>query len=988
MKVLATACVLISWIAWVAPYANSDGRASIDENFRATVLPFVADYCLACHDKGLKKGNLDLGIYSDATAVADDLARWELVLEQLEQNAMPPPKTAIRPDAKEREQVIAWIKAIKKREAARNSGDPGRISARRLSNAEYDHTIRDLTGVDLRPTREFPVDPANRAGFDNSSESLAMSPALLKKYLEAARSVAEHLVLAPSGLEFAEHPVISEPDRDKYCTRKIIDFYNRHHTDYADYFLAAWQFQFRDALGRPNASLAGIAADAKISPKYLATIWSILNSASAEVGPIAAIKLLWRELPKPGAGVKAEASARAGAERMRDFVVELRKRLVPKVPNLTAPGIENGSQPLVLWKNRQYVANRRRYAGGLDDLIGHPPKTGTPAARALAIPAKKSEIGRYEAEYIQFCSTFPDAFVISERARVFLDNTDEDKLNVGRFLSAGFHNMMGYFRDDGPLYELILDDAGQRELDELWLLFDCVTDSPTRQHSGFIWYERTEPPAFMGTSEFEFARAEDKNATSEAMMTRLARVYWEKAKKQGASAIALQAIKDHFEISSANIRRVEKARLAAEPRQLAALRDFAERAFRRPLSEDEGNELIAFYRALREKDGLSHEDAIRDSLVSVLLAPEFCYRVDLPRSGDAIQPLSEYDLASRLSYFLWSSMPDRELMSHAKAGDLHRREVLVSQARRMLRDPKVRGLAVEFAGNWLDFRRFEEHNSVDRGRFPSFNDELRRAMFEEPIRFFTDVVANDRSVHDFLDARDTFVNPALARHYGMSVPKVAQDAWVRVDDASSYGRGGFLAMSVFLTKNSPGLRTSPVKRGYWVVKRLLGENIPSPPPNVPELPSDESKLENITLRQALARHRADNACAGCHERFDAIGLAYEGYGPVGEARKLDLGGRPVDARAEFPKAEAGVGFAGLRAYLDAHRKDDFIDNLCRKLLAYALGRTLIPSDDETIALMRKQLDSHQARFGVLIETIITSPQFLNRRVVQQKNEES
>ncbi len=342
----------------------------------------------------------------------------------------------------------------------------------------------------------------------------------------------------------------------------------------------------------------------------------------------------------------------------------------------------------------------------------------------------------------------------------------------------------------------------------------------------------------MTTPEFNFARAEDKNVTSPAMMARLATVYREKAKKRGAGATALRAIDDHFRIADANIRRVERTRLAAEPRHVAALQDLAERAYRRPLASAERDAIAAFYRTLRDKDGLSHEDAVRDTLVSVLMSPNFCYRIDLPGAGPAIQPLSDIDLASRLSYFLWSSMPDRELLAHAAAGNLHKPDVLASQARRMARDPRIRGLATEFGGNWLDFRRFEEHNSVDRERFPAFNDELRQAMFEEPVRFFVDLVQNDRPVTEFIDAKYTFVNRALARHYNMPEPAAGAsgDGWVRAEDAQAQGRGGLLPMAVFLTKNSPGLRTSPVKRGYWVVRRLLGENIPAPPSQCPRAP--------------------------------------------------------------------------------------------------------------------------------------------------------
>jgi hypothetical protein len=200
-----------------------------------------------------------------------------------------------------------------------------------------------------------------------------------------------------------------------------------------------------------------------------------------------------------------------------------------------------------------------------------------------------------------------------------------------------------------------------------------------------------------------------------------------------------------------------------------------------------------------------------------------------------------------------------------------------------------------------------------------------------------------------------------------------------VEDARLYGRGGLLPMAVFLTKNAPGLRTSPVKRGYWVVRRLLGEKIPAPPAQVPELPADEAKLGDLTLREVLVRHRADRSCAGCHERFDAIGLTFEGYGPVGERRTTDLGGRPVDTRATLPGGAEGDGVEGLRAYLRDRRQDEFVDNLCRKLLAYALGRTLLPSDDELVEEMRRKLAANGYRFGTLIEAIVTSPQFLNKR---------
>src|SRR5262249_14152141 len=263
------------------------------------------------------------------------------------------------------------------------------------------------------------------------------------------------------------------------------------------------------------------------------------------------------------------------------------------------------------------------------------------------------------------------------------------------------------------------------------------------------------------------------------------------------------------------------------------------------------------------------------------------------------------------------------LLARAAAGDLAKPDVLISQARRMLKDERAHGLALEFGGNWLDFRRFDEINTVDRERFPVFTNDLREAMFEEPVHFLSDVIRSARSVLDVLSGNYTFVNPVLAKHYGMPAVTGGPNDWVRVDNARQYGRGGILPMAAFLTENAPGLRTSPVKRGYWVVRRVLGEVIPPPPPVVPELPHAEAKMD-LPLRDMLAKHRENAACASCHARFDSVGLALEGYGPVGERRTKDLAGHAVDAHATFPGGVQGDGFEGIQAYIRERRQNDFL----------------------------------------------------------------
>jgi hypothetical protein len=216
-------------------------NTDLERQFAQTVRPFLASYCIVCHGGARPAAQFDLRRYDTMKSVIQDYPRWALLLEKLTAKEMPP-KVAPQPPADVRQGVIGWVLAVRMNEARRNAGDPGPVLLRRLSNAEYNNSIRDLTGVDMRPTREFPVDPANTAGFDNSGESLSMSPALLNKYLQAAHEVGDHMVLLPDGFVFSPHPMLVETDREKYAIKRIVDFYERQPTDYADYFQAAWRF--------------------------------------------------------------------------------------------------------------------------------------------------------------------------------------------------------------------------------------------------------------------------------------------------------------------------------------------------------------------------------------------------------------------------------------------------------------------------------------------------------------------------------------------------------------------------------------------------------------------------------------------------------------------------------------------------------------------------------------------------------------------------
>jgi hypothetical protein len=976
-----------------AAIAVQAADTGLDRQFAETVRPFVAKYCAGCHSGSSPAGQLDLRGYSSYADVVRDYQRWDTVRQRLAAGTMPPKPVPPPPDAA-RQAVVGWIAAMRAAETQRNAGDPGPVLAHRLSNAEYDYTIRDLTGVDLRPAREFPVDPANPEGFDNSGESLAMSPALLNKYLQAAREVASHMVLTPDGFDFAPYPMLVETDREKYAIQRIVDFYLGQPTDFADYFEAAWRYKHRGALGKPGATLASIAAEAKLSPKYLPLVWEILEGQADEAGPIAKLRGMWRALP---ASQTDELRPRCAA--MRDFVERIRRHTAMQYAAPVVRGLPAASQPLINWKFRQFNAHRRDSDPAAlrndTDPAPAPPKipkypglhsesAGRWAAVILnerlsdpdlVVPAAQRD--RYQAAFQRFAEVFPDAFYIKERGRYFPD----DSSDKGRLLSAGYHNVMGYWRDDTPLQELILDEAGRKQLDRLWTEFDFISEYTL--HTWVQYYFNQSGEVEGKGAESGTLRPPDEAVSTPEIIFGLRDKYLAKAQADPrANPVAMDAIRVHFEWVNGTLRSLEKLHAEAEAQHVEALARFAERAWRRPLAPAERDRILSFYKTLREKSGLTHEEAIRDSIVGILMSPNFCYVMPgrTAHSTAEISPLAPYELASRLSYFLWSSMPDAELLSHAAAGDLQKRDVLIAQARRMLMDERARALAVEFGGNWLDFRRFEEHNAVDRGRFPSFANELREAMFQEPVRYLDSVIRGGRSVLDLIYGNDTFVNPVLAKHYGMPDVAGGPDHWIRVDDAGKYGRGSLLPMAVFLTLNAPGLRTSPVKRGHWVVKQVLGEVIPPPPAVVPELPSDEAKLD-LPLPEVLAKHRANPVCAACHARFDSFGLVFEGYGPIGEKRTHDLAGHPVETAAPFKDTTIN-GLEGLRTYIRERRENDFLDNFCRKLLAYSLGRSLAISDEPEIEHMKAVLAANGDRFAPLVDAIVTSRQFVNRRTLE------
>jgi hypothetical protein len=403
------------------------------------------------------------------------------------------------------------------------------------------------------------------------------------------------------------------------------------------------------------------------------------------------------------------------------------------------------------------------------------------------------------------------------------------------------------------------------------------------------------------------------------------------------------------------------------------LRRFATRAYRRPVTHDELERLLGLTQEALQQ-GLSFEESIQVALEAVLLSPYFLYRVELdpePNAAEGIRPLNDYELATRLSYFLWTSMPDDELLELAQKGRLTDTDVLRRQAQRLLSDPKSSRFVRNFGEQWLQLRNLANFNPDPR-RFPEFNEELRRAMYQETLLFLETVAREDRPILDFLHADYTWVNEPLARLYG--IPGVSGKEFRRVKLADPV-RGGVLTQASVLAVTSNPTRTSPVKRGKWILETILGSPPPPPPPNTPELP--ETKVTGQTLKERLQKHRENPSCAVCHEEMDSLGFALENFDPIGKWRIEDEE-LPVDASGTLPGGVTIQGPEDLKRVL-LSRADQFATTFTEKLLTYALGRGLSAADRCAVEEILHEAKQQGYRFSSFVIGVVLSEPFRYRR---------
>jgi len=408
----------------------------------------------------------------------------------------------------------------------------------------------------------------------------------------------------------------------------------------------------------------------------------------------------------------------------------------------------------------------------------------------------------------------------------------------------------------------------------------------------------------------------------------------------------------------------------------------ARRAYRRPVSDEDLKVPISLYREGAKKGGF--ESGIELAMRSILVSPKFLFRFE--SQPETVAPNTPYritdlELASRLSFFLWSSVPDDELLDVAAKNTLHNRDVLDQQVKRMLADPRSEALVNNFAGQWLHIRNVQGFRPSPELLF-HFDDNLRQAFERETQLFFDSIIRENRSVLDLLDADYTFLNERLAKHYG--IQGVYGERFRRVSLPADSVRRGLLGQGSILADTSRPNRTSPVIRGKWILENIFGAPPPPPPPNVPELAEERDPRKVLPMREQMAQHRANPVCAGCHAQMDQLGFALENFDAIGEWRDSYSSGSPVDASAKLPDGTTFKGPVELRKVLLGH-SDEFLTTITEKLLTYAIGRGLEATDTPTVRHVKREAARADYRFASLIQGIVTSTPFQMRMAQERPN---
>jgi hypothetical protein len=928
--------------------------AQADVDFQKKITPLFVTYCYECHGNGKRESDFAIDTYKTAASVTNDPSTWETVQRYIHMHEMPP-KDHPQPTEAERALASTWIDGALRRYYEQHV-DPGRVTIHRLNRAEYNNTVHDLIGVDFRPADDFPADDSGY-GFDNVGDVLSLPPVLMEKYLTAADQIVNEAIVTD--------PIQSKVQR---IPASLAEVGFNAFGDRGDGWVKLVSLEEDDVAYEMPVLAAG---DYILRVKAYATLDGGVNPYDPND------KFQPQSL---------EQYKKALADPPMKLSLMLNDAVVSEVALTTDennPGIYEARMGVPSGKQRFRVSVRRQ-RGGAGELLMKNGRLGKEQAGVVYVRYLEIEgplpcaTRRYPVAQLQPTGTGSDTptggrlFTSAGEAAVAVDvPRDGDYI-----LRAQAYAMQA--GDDPARMRLSIDDKPVQTFDVLapgkmtplknQRVFSLALLFPVPQ----VYEIHAKLTA--GTHHFSAAFINpftDEKTDNPNLRQRTLTIQHLEVADLSSPVLRPKMPDPVMQAFNAHVKLDEPATQTRDAAR-AIINDLARRAWRRPIEATELDRIMAMY-DLAEKQGDVFEARIKLALKAVLVSPHFLFRGELqpePDNPRSVHQIDEFALASRLSYFLWSSMPDDELLGLASRGQL--RQNLPAQVKRMLASPKSAALVENFGGQWLQFRGLDSV-SPDSSVYKNYDAALRQSMREETSRFFDYVMRQDRTVIDFLDGDYTFVNGRLAQLYG--IDGVSGDDFQKVSLDGTQRRGILTQASVLTLTSNPN-RTSPVKRGKWVLENLLGAPPPPPPPSVPSL-DEEAKTVTGTLRHQMELHRANPTCASCHARMDPIGFGMENFDGIGQWRDQDAG-QPVDAGGELLTGEAFKTPLELLQILANSRRDDFLHCLTEKMVTYALGRGVDVYDHAAVDRIADGL-ADDPRFSNLVLGIVQSVPFQMRR---------
>ncbi len=893
--------------------------------FTKKVQPLLKKYCNRCHNEKKSAGKVDIARFTTADQLLKNRKEWLKILEKLEDQEMPPEEPL--PSFAERRYLIEWIDGEINDIDWSQVKNAGHVATARLSRDEYNNTMRDLLGVDLNPGRELGEDAQGASGFNNDRDSLFIEPALLEKYIKAARQSIDQLITirdAPLNLHLE--------------TEKMFMTERNSPPEEFGYVLNRGQMTLWDSIKFPSSGYY----------RFRVRAWSTAGPTGARL--------------------------RINDEVQGDIQVPVTK---PDMYELIT-FVEKGTHQ-VAWNIQQ---------GGFITVRPNQETEKDPVQQSdTKQPANGKVMHKHSAEPVppmnQWNSVVTKRAMANHPRLARIEGENQQVTRLREAMNNLFYNVqrpVEWLRLHGP----------QGNLSEL------------RRFKGYV-AERTvmlndAKAALAGALDISLDDLDDQIrqqnqaalADNKVILDSVAKVKtpMPMPQKVRPGNVAMDFIKIDGPISLGPASQTPQVFIAepgdgktASQAATEILKQFASRAFRRPVTKEE----LAAYTALFERgntDVATFKHALRLPLTAILVSPNFLFKVEGNGDEEGEFPLNDFELATRLSYFLWMTMPDDELFQLAAAEKLSQPEVLRAQVQRMLQDPKSGAFTENFVMQWLEIGAIGKTIGPDPKKFPEFDAGLQQSVLKEPVRYFDYLVRENESLLKLIHSNETFLDKRLAGLYGIDGIEHDELQLVKLTDPN---RGGLLGMSGVLTATSLPLRTSPVIRGKWVLETLLGDELPPPPPGVPTLPENAGEVKGKTLREQYEQHRRDPACRSCHQRIDPIGFGLENFDAIGRFR-LTQSGRMISSSGELPDGRKFSGANELKQIL-LGEKERFARNLSERMLSFALGRQLQYFDEGPIRHLTKTLlDNNFAPRPWIEEAVLSYPfgNQNNQSVIEQE----